>query len=212
MQQLPHSALTLPTTTTTTSHTPLFPPRLSLRPCSASSSPCAQGFKVEFTFSENPFFTNTTLSKTFHIKDMVGEGPDDKEAQEGEEEDEEDDKESVDGVQKIEGTDINWKAGKNLTVKWVTKKGKGKKAKAVRKEEEVPSFFRFFDTPSLEIDEEDPDAVSCAAPPYPSPAPTHTDGFPQTLPGDDQINAWLSYRGLTPPTAEANIFHLMSGL
>jgi hypothetical protein len=57
-------------------------------------------------------------------------------------------------VQKIEGTEIGWKAGKDVTVKVTKKKGKGGKgkgpAKTIVKEEPLPSFFRFFDTPDLE--------------------------------------------------------------
>ena len=81
-----------------------------------------------------------------------------KEGAEGEEEEDDDD----DEVKKIEGCDIHWKAGKNVTVKLVKKKGKGKNKKPVTKEEEVPSFFRFFETPDLsELDDEetDPEAV-----------------------------------------------------
>ena len=47
-----------------------------------------------------------------------------------------------------EGTEIAWKADKNLTVKLVkktVKKGKGR-PKIVTKEEPVDSFFRYFET------------------------------------------------------------------
>jgi len=61
-----------------------------------------------------------------------------------------------------EGTEIKWKAGKNLTIKKVTKteKAKGKKKgkappKTVVVEEKVDSFFNFFN-PNGMIDEENP--------------------------------------------------------
>ena len=54
-----------------------------------------EDFELIFTFSENEFFTNTTLTKKFFIKD----------------------EEPV----KSEGTEIDWKEGKNLTKKIVSK-------------------------------------------------------------------------------------------
>ncbi len=52
------------------------------------------GFKLTFTFKENPYFTNTVLTKTYHLLD---------------------DGEPV--LERSEGTEIDWKAGKNITVK-----------------------------------------------------------------------------------------------
>ena len=58
--------------------------------------------KINFTFSENEWFTNTILTKEFEL--------------EGDE------------IKRSFGGDINWKEGKNITVKIVKKKGKkGKK-------------------------------------------------------------------------------------
>lgn len=137
--------------------------------------PNFDGFQINFYFTENnPYFTNKVLSKTVFINGYIGEEEDEEEAtttaaegttateggaksttdadkdEEDEEEDDDeegdDDDESFDGVQKIEGTEINWKPGKNVTVTYVLKKkGKGKNARTVREEEEVPSFFRFFE-------------------------------------------------------------------
>ncbi len=70
-------------------------------------------------------------------------------------------------MQKIEGTEITWKAGKDVTVKVTKKKGKGGKgkgpAKTIVKEEPLPSFFRFFDSPDLEhgADATEEDVSSC---------------------------------------------------
>merc|ERR1712080_797019 len=60
-------------------------------------------------------------------------------------------------IYKCEGCKINWKEGKNVTVKQVKKKvKKGKdKGKTVTKEVKADSFFHFFSPPALP---EDPDA------------------------------------------------------
>ena len=63
--------------------------------------------KVIFTFSENEWFTNTTLTKEFEL--------------EGDE------------IKRSFGDDINWKEGKNITIKTIKKKNKNKK-KTVQKE------------------------------------------------------------------------------
>jgi nucleosome assembly protein 1-like 1 len=90
------------------------------------------GFTVEFHFKENEFFSNAVLSKTFISQLPFAEG----------EEEEFDDEE----LQKITATPIQWKAGKNLTVKVVTKKQKkGKQTRTVTKNEPCPSFFALFD-------------------------------------------------------------------
>lgn len=52
------------------------------------------GFKLTFTFKENPYFTNTVLTKTYYMLD---------------------DDEPV--LDRSEGTQIDWKPGKNITVK-----------------------------------------------------------------------------------------------
>jgi nucleosome assembly protein 1-like 1 len=68
-------------------------------------------------------------------------------------------------LQKAEGTPIDWKAGKNVTVKVMKKKprrGAPANAKPQTKTEPVPSFFRFFSPPEIpqtaeavaELDEE----------------------------------------------------------
>jgi len=98
------------------------------------------GFKIDFHFKENEFFSNAVLSKTFISQLPSAEG----------EEVEFDDEE----LQKIIATPIQWKAGKNLTVKVVTKKQKkGKQTRTVTKNEPCPSFFALFDP--LEVPSQD---------------------------------------------------------
>lgn len=92
------------------------------------------GFRLNFKFRENPYFNNTVLTKTYHMLD---------------------DTEPV--LEKAEGCSIDWKPGKNCTVKVMKKKPKkgGKPdAKPQTKIEQVESFFNFFNPPSIP-DEED---------------------------------------------------------
>ena len=57
-------------------------------------SPCLQGFRLIFTFSENPYFSNRELVKTYYMVDE--EDP---------------------VLEKPEGTQIQWKEGKDPTIK-----------------------------------------------------------------------------------------------
>ncbi len=56
--------------------------------------PCLQGFRLIFTFSENPYFSNRELVKTYYMVDE--EDP---------------------VLEKPEGTQIQWKEGKDPTIK-----------------------------------------------------------------------------------------------
>ncbi|KAF2076681.1 hypothetical protein CYY_001994 [Polysphondylium violaceum] len=93
-----------------------------------------ESFTVEFHFNENEFFTNSVIKKTFDFSEeaMV-----------------------------IENTPIQFKEGKNFTIKKVSKsvkaKGKGKKPASSTKivEEKVPGFFADFLCPSANEDEID---------------------------------------------------------
>jgi len=58
-------------------------------------------FALEFTFSENPYFENTTLTKTYHLSEHPAYGDIQFES--------------------VECPPIKWKTGKNLTKKTVTK-------------------------------------------------------------------------------------------
>ncbi|EGC35026.1 hypothetical protein DICPUDRAFT_34067, partial [Dictyostelium purpureum] len=98
-------------------------------------------YSIDFHFSENPFFTNTVISKTVHIQE--------------------------DELQSIDSTPIEWKEGKNFTSKVVKKqvkgRGKGKASTATTKmvSESVPCFFGSFlgavaeDDEAIEDEEED---------------------------------------------------------
>jgi nucleosome assembly protein 1-like 1 len=105
------------------------------------------GFTLSFHFSANPYFTETVLTKTYSIPNLLSE-----------------DDPMLD---KVEGCKITWKEGKSLTHKEVTKKqrnNKGKKSGQIRtvvKQERVPSFFHFFEPPELkeDVDEEEAEAM-----------------------------------------------------
>lgn len=71
----------------------------------ASCSP----FTLRSTPAQNPYFTNTVLSKTYTIPNLyLNDEP---------------------LLEKIEATSINWKFGKSLTYKTVTKKQRAKKGR-----------------------------------------------------------------------------------
>lgn len=91
-----------------------------------------KGFKLEFVFKENPYFSNTSLSLEFHVDyDPATYKP-----------------YLEPKLKELKGTAVEWKDGKNITVELVSKKTKGggakkakQKAKAA-KEEPRESFFR----------------------------------------------------------------------
>lgn len=98
------------------------------------------GFKLEFEFAENPFFTNKILTKTYYY--MEESGPS-----------------NVFLYDHAEGDKVDWKENADLTVRTVTKKQRNKNTKQTRVVKvSVPrdSFFNFFNppTPPSEEDEE----------------------------------------------------------
>jgi len=110
----------------------------------------SKGFEITFHFAENPYFTDTVLTKKYFL--------------------EWDDGIYADAVyDHSEGSTINWKQGKNLTIKLIKKQqksnkgGKGKKGGASRVsvvEEPCDSFFHFFSTlPKPEEGEEEEGAL-----------------------------------------------------
>jgi len=107
---------------------------------SHGSSP---GFTLEFHFAPNDFFTNSVLTKAYEMRT----DPD------------EDDPFSYEGPEiiKCQGCKIDWKKGKNVTVKVVKKtqkhKGRGTK-RTVTKTVQNDSFFNFFSPPEVTEDEE----------------------------------------------------------
>lgn len=107
-------------------------------------------FTLTFTFGENAFFTNRELTKEYMMKNTFD--PEDPLDFDGPE------------MFKSKGCKIDWKAGKNTTVKVikqkVKQKGKGKgAAKTVTKQEKRESFFNFFSPPKVPEDEEELDDV-----------------------------------------------------
>lgn len=100
------------------------------------------GFTLSFHFHPNEYFTDSVLTKHYAMKckpekdDPFGfEGPE---------------------IFKCDGCKINWKDGKNVTVKQIKKKvKKGKdKGKTVTKEVKADSFFNFFSPPAVPDDPE----------------------------------------------------------
>ena len=87
-----------------------------------------KNFVCTFHFSENEFFTNSTIKKEFELEE--------------------------DEIKRSFGTAIEWKEGKNLTMEIVKKKNKKKKTtttKHVKKE----SFFNIFNEIDLTSDNEE---------------------------------------------------------
>merc|ERR1719384_76297 len=102
------------------------------------------GFTLHFYFAPNDYFSNLILTKEYEMKCEPSE----------------DDPFSFEGPEifKCKGCTINWKEGKNLTVKTVKKKQKHKSKGNVRtitKQVKNDSFFNFFDPPTLPEDEEE---------------------------------------------------------
>eukprot|EP00002_Diphylleia_rotans_P015946 TRINITY_DN3092_c0_g1_i6.p1 TRINITY_DN3092_c0_g1~~TRINITY_DN3092_c0_g1_i6.p1 ORF type:complete len:349 (-),score=121.45 TRINITY_DN3092_c0_g1_i6:142-1188(-) len=104
-------------------------------------SPTGSSFKISFLFKENPFFENKVLEKIFLIED-------------------EEDSHEV-SIKEIQATKIQWKSGKNLTVKKVKvqKAKKGGKPVRVEVEKPVESFFHFFDPIRVPTEEDEPDYI-----------------------------------------------------
>lgn len=89
------------------------------------------GFKLIFEFATNDFFTNKTLSKTYYYRDENGFGGD-----------------FI--YDHAEGDKIDWKAGKDVTVRVESKKQRNKTTKqtrVVKKTVPTQSFFSFFNPP-----------------------------------------------------------------
>ncbi|KAG4990694.1 hypothetical protein AAZX31_09G062100 [Glycine max] len=95
-----------------------------------------KGFKLEFFFDTNPYFSNTILTKTYHMID-----------------------EDEPILEKAIGTEIEWYPGKCLTQKVLKKKPKkgSKNAKPITKTESCESFFNFFKPPEVPEDDVDID-------------------------------------------------------
>lgn len=118
------------------------------------------GFRLIFDFAENEFFTNKTITKTYYYQEESGYGGD-----------------FI--YDHAEGDKIDWKAGKDLTVRIENKKQRNKseqtplafeplsylsninfipdtkQTRVVKKTVPVESFFNFFDPPKAPGADED---------------------------------------------------------
>ncbi|KAL1998358.1 hypothetical protein VTN02DRAFT_6348 [Thermoascus thermophilus] len=97
------------------------------------------GFRLIFEFSENEFFTNKILTKTYFYQEESGYGGD-----------------FI--YDHAEGDKIDWKADKDLTVRVESKKQRNKSTKQTRVVKiTVPteSFFNFFSPPKAPTDDDD---------------------------------------------------------
>eukprot|EP00746_Dinoflagellata_sp_MGD_P162767 gnl/MRDRNA2_/MRDRNA2_90475_c0_seq1.p1 gnl/MRDRNA2_/MRDRNA2_90475_c0~~gnl/MRDRNA2_/MRDRNA2_90475_c0_seq1.p1 ORF type:complete len:327 (+),score=112.41 gnl/MRDRNA2_/MRDRNA2_90475_c0_seq1:91-1071(+) len=95
------------------------------------------GFSLTFTFASNPYFEPLNLVKTYHMELQ----PNEKDP----------------ALVRTVATEIDWKPGKDITKKVVTRKQKNKRTKQVRKLTEtvsVPSFFNFFTKHDIPSDAE----------------------------------------------------------
>lgn len=104
------------------------------------------GFTLHFHFDANDYFSDQVLTKEYFMKCEPSE--DDPFGFEGPE------------IFRCKGCPINWKQGKNLTVKTVKKKQKHKAKGSVRtvtKTMKNDSFFNFFDPPAIPEDESEID-------------------------------------------------------
>ncbi|KAK7329012.1 hypothetical protein VNO77_23157 [Canavalia gladiata] len=95
-----------------------------------------KGFWLQFFFDTNPYFSNSVLTKIYHMID-----------------------EDEPILEKAIGTEIQWYPGKCLTQKVLKKKPKkgAKNAKPITKTENCDSFFNFFNPPEVPEDDEDID-------------------------------------------------------
>lgn len=105
------------------------------------------GFKLEFFFSENEFFNNKSLTKTYYYQDHAYAG---------------------DFVyDHAEGCTIDWKEGKDLTITVESRKQRHKgtnKTRVVKRTVPAESFFNFFNPPAFpdedeELDEEEAEGL-----------------------------------------------------
>ncbi|KAI7847817.1 hypothetical protein BDC45DRAFT_610745 [Circinella umbellata] len=105
------------------------------------------GFKLEFVFDENDYFTDKSLMKTYYYQEHAQGG---------------------DFVyDHAEGSKINWKEGKDLTVTVETKKQRHKgtnKTRVVKRTVPADTFFTFFSPPVFpgeneELDEEEAEGL-----------------------------------------------------
>jgi nucleosome assembly protein 1-like 1 len=109
------------------------------------------GFTLEFLFAPNDYFQNSVLTKRYEVPNLLL------------------DDEPI--LKNVEGCKIQWKPGRSLTYREVTKKqrGTGKNAgivRTVKKKERAESFFHFFEPPKMpsmdDMDEDEADRLEGA--------------------------------------------------
>ncbi|ELU16365.1 hypothetical protein CAPTEDRAFT_163453 [Capitella teleta] len=104
------------------------------------------GFSLEFHFEPNEFFTNSVLTKEYEMRTEADQ--DDPFSYEGPE------------IIKCKGCTIDWKKGKNVTVKLIKKtqkhKNRGTK-RTITKTVQNDSFFNFFTPPDVPEGDEEAD-------------------------------------------------------
>ncbi|KAJ5364675.1 Nucleosome assembly protein 1 [Penicillium cataractarum] len=102
------------------------------------------GFRLIFEFAENEFFTNKTIAKTYYYKDESGYGGD-----------------FI--YDHAEGSKIDWKDDKDLTLRLESKKQRNKNTKQTRVVKiSVPteSFFNFFSPPQPPVEDDDDESIA----------------------------------------------------
>ncbi|KAG9232991.1 putative nucleosome assembly protein [Amylocarpus encephaloides] len=103
------------------------------------------GFRLIFQFADNEYFTNKTITKTYFYQNESGYGGD-----------------FI--YDHAEGSKIDWKSGKDLTVRVESKKQRNKntnQTRIVKKTVPTESFFNFFSPPKAPADDDvDDDSAS----------------------------------------------------
>lgn len=101
------------------------------------------GFRLIFDFADNEYFTNKTVTKTYYYQEETGYGG-----------------EYI--YDHADGDKIDWKAGKDLTVRIESKKQRNKNTKqtrVVKKTVPTDSFFNFFSPPKPPAEDADEDVA-----------------------------------------------------
>ncbi|KAK2734465.1 hypothetical protein FQN55_002787 [Onygenales sp. PD_40] len=102
------------------------------------------GYRLIFEFAENEFFSNKTISKSYYYQEENGYAGDFL-------------------YDHAEGEEIKWKEGKDLTIRYESKKQRNRSTKQTRVVKvKVPtdSFFNFFSPPKPPTEDDDDDDLA----------------------------------------------------
>lgn len=113
----------------------------SLIDIKVSYLPDNPGFKLDFQFSSNDYFSNEVLTKTYYLSEPTEANRADDYM-----------------YDHAEGTEINWKEGKNLAFRVETKKQRHKgtnQTRIVKKTVPTETFFNFFKPPKVPAEDEE---------------------------------------------------------